>query len=172
MRGFGYSGGARGCSTLHQLLLDVGSLLHQVNTGLPLFLYGHCLGALTCLLFSLLNPHLKLAGIICTSPLLAFPSDGRFTWLRLNFLKNAGKVLEVLRRHQSLGLGDQQSHQPNSPDQTDTVHERNHWGQVSDSIPRTQHGFQFDPGSGLHESKCLIVSRTHTTDPRQGGHGC
>ncbi|CAK82046.1 unnamed protein product (macronuclear) [Paramecium tetraurelia] len=94
LRGFGYSGGARGCATQQQLLLDVKVLIQQVNPSLPLFLYGHSMGGLVVLAFTLLNPAIQIAGVIATSPLLGFPTDRKLDWLKLNFVTTAGKKLE------------------------------------------------------------------------------
>jgi alpha-beta hydrolase superfamily lysophospholipase len=55
LRGFGYSGGPRGCSTLTQMITDIGTLLTQVKQNIPLFLYGHSMGGLLVLIFTLLN---------------------------------------------------------------------------------------------------------------------
>lgn len=70
LRGFGYSGGARGTAVVEQLLMDVGVLITQVNASLPLFLYGHSMGGLLVLTFSILNPQVNVAGVITTSPLI------------------------------------------------------------------------------------------------------
>lgn len=46
MRGFGYSGGPRGCSEVEDLHRDVLAVIKMANPEIPLFLYGHSLGAL------------------------------------------------------------------------------------------------------------------------------
>ena len=70
-RGHGLSQGKRGViGSEAQLMGDIGMLLEytrQLNPSLPLFLYGHSLGALEVLYFVLRNrPELK--GVIATSP--------------------------------------------------------------------------------------------------------
>ncbi len=73
LRGHGRSGGARGyVSSVEDFMQDIDSLLEQARTrypGLPLILYGHSLGGLLVLHYSLKRkPHVK--GVIATGAAL------------------------------------------------------------------------------------------------------
>jgi alpha-beta hydrolase superfamily lysophospholipase len=114
LRGFGYSGGPRGAAVLEQLLKDVGVLLQQANPNLPLFLYGHSMGGLLVLTFTLLNPKLNIAGTIATSPLIGLPTDRNLTWFKLKILFTVSKDLEVRVVTHLIGSCDEQHGQPNS----------------------------------------------------------
>jgi alpha-beta hydrolase superfamily lysophospholipase len=46
MRGFGHSGGARGCAEIRELENDIIILLSKAKHNLPLFIYAHSLGGL------------------------------------------------------------------------------------------------------------------------------
>lgn len=46
LRGFGYSGGARGCAEIRELENDLILVLRRARADLPLFIYAHSLGGL------------------------------------------------------------------------------------------------------------------------------
>ncbi|KRX08668.1 hypothetical protein PPERSA_07480 [Pseudocohnilembus persalinus] len=114
LRGFGYSGGARGASELEKLHMDVETMIRSASTELPLqyytqivlqkynlliqlfqrFLYGHSLGGLVVLTLAMRNPDLNIAGIITTSALLGFPKDRKMSMFKGYFVKMVGKKLE------------------------------------------------------------------------------
>lgn len=94
LRGFGYSGGARGIAELEKLHMDVETMLKQTSGELPLFLYGHSLGGLVVLTLVMRNPELNVAGIISTSALIGFPKDRKMGFFKSNLVKLAGKKLE------------------------------------------------------------------------------
>ena len=94
LRGFGYSGGPRGCSTIAELHSDIEVLLKQVSRDLPLFLYGHSLGGMLILSLALRNPELNLAGIITTSALIKFIKDRNLSAGKLFMIRMMGKALE------------------------------------------------------------------------------
>lgn len=71
LRGHGKSGGARGhINSIEDFMQGIDALLehaHARYTGLPLFLYGHSVGAILVLHYALLRkPNIK--GVIATSP--------------------------------------------------------------------------------------------------------
>ena len=94
MRGFGYSGGPRGCSEIEDLQRDVIAVIKQANQSLPLFLYGHSLGALVVLTLTYEYLHLNVSGIMLTSPLLGFPTDRQLPWAKRVLIKLLGKKME------------------------------------------------------------------------------
>lgn len=71
LRGHGRSGGARGhISSIEDFLQDIDLLLEQATTrypALPLFLYGHSLGAILVLHYGLKRKP-KIKGVLATSP--------------------------------------------------------------------------------------------------------
>lgn len=70
LRGHGRSDGRRGDARFHAALNDVGDLVADASSeGLPVFLYGHSLGGLLALLYSLRRPA-WLAGVVATGPAL------------------------------------------------------------------------------------------------------
>lgn len=73
--GYGFSSGARGIGTLHDLLQDLSMNLLTFHEDLPLFLMGHSMGGGSVLSFARLNPHVKIAGIIGNNPFIDFPKE-------------------------------------------------------------------------------------------------
>lgn len=94
MRGFGYSGGPRGCSEVEDLQRDIIAVIKQANPELPLFLYGHSLGGLVVLTLCYEYQHINVSGIMLTSPLIGFPLDRRMPWIKATILKLVGKKME------------------------------------------------------------------------------
>ncbi|EGR30944.1 hypothetical protein IMG5_120760, partial [Ichthyophthirius multifiliis] len=94
LRGFGYSGGPRGASTIEELHQDICTLLKQANKDLPLYLYGHSLGGQLVITLVMRNPLLNIAGVIITSALIGFPKDRKINFLKTFLLKSLGKKLE------------------------------------------------------------------------------
>lgn len=68
MRGFGYSGGNRFNSSLSELHQDLVTVIKLMNPKMPLFLYGHSLGATIIMSFLINNP-LPISGVILSAPL-------------------------------------------------------------------------------------------------------
>lgn len=94
LRGFGYSGGARGCAEAEQLERDIITLIKKANTNIPLFIYAHSLGALLTLSLLIDYPYLNVSGIILTSPFLGFPDGKGFGRVKTWALKQLGVELE------------------------------------------------------------------------------
>lgn len=66
-RGFGGSGGLRGEHCFRHYLRDIETLIGCCKRSIPLFLYGHGVGACLALALLALNPGLPIAGVITTS---------------------------------------------------------------------------------------------------------
>ncbi|KRX00176.1 hypothetical protein PPERSA_10675 [Pseudocohnilembus persalinus] len=75
LRGYGYSGGARGVSLMEEMMRDVEVCMKQADENLPLFVFGHSMGGLLVLSLGCRNPNLKIAGFISSSALLGDPGD-------------------------------------------------------------------------------------------------
>jgi alpha-beta hydrolase superfamily lysophospholipase len=84
-RGFGYSSGIRGATTLKELFQDLVVVLNNVNKNTPLYILGHSMGGGVLLSFLKLNPKLKIAGVILSNPFMDFPKK-----MGLNFVKRLG----------------------------------------------------------------------------------
>ena len=93
LTGFGYSGGARGCSTVEMMQNDVITLLTQVRPELPLFMYAHSMGGLIVIKLLLQRPEIKVTGCIFTSPFLGLPSDRHFPKAKLWVVQQLGDDL-------------------------------------------------------------------------------
>lgn len=93
LRGFGYSGGARGCAELRELENDVIALLRNARADLPLFIYGHSLGGLVIIKLLLDKPELNISGCILTSPLLGLAKNMHFNWIKRQFMHYLGDYL-------------------------------------------------------------------------------
>ncbi|CAD8043714.1 unnamed protein product [Paramecium primaurelia] len=96
LRGFGFSGGPRGSQSIADLQLDVEVLIRQASKDLPLFLYGHAMGALVIISLLIRNPKLKISGVICTAPTLGFPLNRNIGPFKQFLIKNFGHYLEDL----------------------------------------------------------------------------
>lgn len=90
LRGFGYSGGARGCSEIDQLEKDLITLIKKANIDLPLYIYGHSLGGLLTISLLMDYPYLNVSGIIITSPFLGFPDGKGYGRVKTWALKQLG----------------------------------------------------------------------------------
>jgi len=98
LSGFGYSPGVLHNMPFDRLLSDFATILTKVKNKLPLFLYGHSLGALIILVFLLLNPEVEVGGVIVSSPLVTVPADRKLTWFKELFITKViqtffGKIL-------------------------------------------------------------------------------
>lgn len=95
LRGFGFSGGSHGVANVEELHEDIKLLLQQAGRDLPLFLYGHSLGA--CLLASFLmrNKWLNVSGVILTSGMFGFAQDRKIDALKRFFIRIFGGYFEV-----------------------------------------------------------------------------
>lgn len=90
LRGFGYSGGARGCAEIEQLQRDLITLIKKANTELPLYIYAHSLGGLLTLTLLIDYPYLNISGVMITSPFLGFPEGKGFGKIKTWALKQIG----------------------------------------------------------------------------------
>lgn len=90
LRGFGYSGGARGCAETEQLQRDIITLIKKANIEIPLYIYAHSLGGLLTISMLIDYPYLNVSGIIITSPFLGFPEDKGFGKIKTWALKQLG----------------------------------------------------------------------------------
>lgn len=102
LRGHGRSGGMRGhISSIEDYLKDIDLLLEQAKgryAGLPLFLYGHSLGAILVLHYGLKRKP-KIKGVLATSP-------GLKTALQNQYLKVAlARILGTLLPNVALKSG-------------------------------------------------------------------
>lgn len=94
LRGFGYSGAPRGCSTMPQLMNDVIRLLREAREDLPLFMYAHSMGGLIVIKLLLERSSINVAGCIVTSPLLGFPKDRDLPWVKIQLIRLIGDKME------------------------------------------------------------------------------
>lgn len=94
LRGFGYSGGPRGCSEIEDLHRDALAVIKEANPTLPLFLYGHSLGALVLVTLTYEYLHLNVSGLILTSPFFGLPIDRKLPWIKRFLVKAVGKDME------------------------------------------------------------------------------
>jgi alpha-beta hydrolase superfamily lysophospholipase len=76
--------------------MDIEVLMRQVSKDLPLYLYGHAMGALLLITLIMRNPQLKIAGVMTTSPLLGFPMDRKIKGIKYWLVRIFGSFLEVL----------------------------------------------------------------------------
>lgn len=93
LRGFGYSGGVRGCGEVRELENDVIMMLRTAKTNLPLFIYGHSMGGLVVIKLLLDKPELNVSGVIITSPLLGLAKNMHFDWMKKQFMNHLGDHL-------------------------------------------------------------------------------
>ena len=108
LRGFGYnntkflllnsirfSGGPRANASAEEMHRDIEVLLRQASPNLPLFLYGHSMGAALITSLLIKNPYIHICGVILTSGLFGFPKERNMPWAKRSFIKLAGELLEV-----------------------------------------------------------------------------
>lgn len=83
LSGFGFSQGVTHNETIDVLITDLCTIVQKVGTCLPVFLYGHSIGALIVPLFLIINPDYPIAGVLMTSPMIDIPAERK-----INSLKN------------------------------------------------------------------------------------
>jgi len=94
LRGFGFSGGTRASSSVEELHKDIEVLLRQASPNLPLFLYGHSMGAALIASLLIRNSYLRISGVILTSGLFGFPKERNMPWIKRQAIKLVGGHLE------------------------------------------------------------------------------
>ena len=95
LRGFGFSGGTHGVAKIEELHDDIKLLLQQVDTNLPLFLYGHSIGASLVSSFLMRNKWIHISGVILTSAVFGFAQETKINWARKYFIRVFGSYFEV-----------------------------------------------------------------------------
>lgn len=92
--GFGYSGGIRNNGRIRYFVEDLHKVLLEAYTDVPVFLYGHSLGAAVIIHYLSLNK-VPIAGVIFTSPMLVVPIYWRFSWAMNLVMRTFGTILDV-----------------------------------------------------------------------------
>ena len=95
-RGFGYSSGIRGSTTLTEFFQDFVTVLNNVNKNAPLYVLGHSMGGGVLLSFLKLNPKVKITGVMLSNPFMDFPKK-----MGLNFVKRLG--LSFISKNMGVG---------------------------------------------------------------------
>lgn len=95
LQGFGYSGGLRRDARMRYFLHDLHKVLQCCYEYLPLFLYGHSMGALITIYYLLYNK-IRVSGVILSSPLLQAPDDWDVTWTKEMILNMFGTFCDVI----------------------------------------------------------------------------
>jgi alpha-beta hydrolase superfamily lysophospholipase len=105
LRGFGYfvldflkfshSGYSRVNASVEELHKDIEVLLRQASRDLPLFVYGHSMGAGLVASLLIRNPYLNISGVIFSSAMFQFHKDRKFSWKKKLFLRLLGDEFEV-----------------------------------------------------------------------------
>lgn len=111
MSGFGYSGGVRRNCRIRDFIADLHKVVQQSYNDLPLYLYGHNIGALVGFYYLLLNK-IKVAGVIFSSPLLAIPTSWKVTKLKTFMLHKFGTLVDVTHPAYPIGTHSELQHQP------------------------------------------------------------
>lgn len=96
LQGFGYSGGYRRNERMRYFLTDLHRIVQECFADLPLFIYGHSLGALVTLNYLMLNK-IRVAGVIFTSPLISLPEFWRVSYLKGIVMDVFGSLVDVCR---------------------------------------------------------------------------
>ena len=91
-----FSGGTRASSSVEELHKDIEVLLRQASPNLPLFLYGHSMGAALIASLLIRNSYLRISGVILTSGLFGFPKERNMPWIKRTAIKLIGNHLEVI----------------------------------------------------------------------------
>lgn len=99
LRGSGFSGGSHGVANIEELHEDIKLLLQQAGKDLPLFLYGHSLGASLIASFLMRNKWLNVSGVILTAAMLGFAQETKIDALKKFFIRVLGGYFEVLFWH-------------------------------------------------------------------------
>lgn len=68
LSGFGYSGGKRANCSIKHHVKDIILVLKECSKNYPLFIYGHSLGGLITIIFSILNNEQNITGVILSCP--------------------------------------------------------------------------------------------------------
>ena len=79
MCGFGYSYGVRFNGRMRYFVEDLHRIVLECYNDLPLFLFGHSLGATVIVDYLTFNNKIRIAGVILTSPMLVVPIYWRFS---------------------------------------------------------------------------------------------
>ena len=96
LRGFGFSGGTYGVATIDELHEDIKLLLQQVDTNLPLFLYGHSIGASLISSFLMRNKWIQITGVVLTSAMFGFGHETKINWVKKSLIRVFGGYFEVI----------------------------------------------------------------------------
>jgi len=88
------SGCARANGSVEELHKDIELLLRQASRSLPLFIYGHGMGAGLVASLLIKNPYLNISGVILTSGMFGLAKERRINWLKKWFVKLLGDHLE------------------------------------------------------------------------------
>lgn len=94
MHGFGYSGGIRANGRMRYFVEDLHQVILETYNDLPLFLFGHSLGAAVILDYLWLNK-IRVAGVIFTSPMLAVPVYWKFNFINHMLFEIFGPIWDV-----------------------------------------------------------------------------
>jgi len=78
-----------------ELHKDIELLLRQTSRNLPLFIYGHGMGAGLVASLLIKNPYLNISGVILTSGMFGLAKERRIPWMKKWFVKLMGDHLEV-----------------------------------------------------------------------------
>lgn len=92
--GFGYSGGTRFNGRMRYFVEDLHKVIMQAYDDLPLFLFGHSLGAAVILDYLHFN-RIRVAGVIVTSPMFVVPLYWRFNWIHQLLIEVFGTLWDV-----------------------------------------------------------------------------
>lgn len=95
LRGSGFSGGSHGVASVDELHEDIKLLLQQAGKDLPLFLYGHSLGASLIASLLIRNKWLNISGVILTSAMFEFAQERKINHLKRFFIRLFGGYFEV-----------------------------------------------------------------------------
>lgn len=96
LRGSGFSGGSHGVADIEELHEDIKLLLQQAGRDLPLFLYGHSLGASLIISFLMRNKWLNVSGVIITAAMFGFAQETKIDALKKFFIRALGGYFEVI----------------------------------------------------------------------------
>lgn len=89
------SGGYRADASVEELHKDIEVLLRQASPNLPLFVYGHSMGAALVASLLIQNPYIHVAGVIMTSGLFGFAKERNMPLVKKLFIKLVGEHLDV-----------------------------------------------------------------------------
>lgn len=96
LRGYGLSAGVRMAQNkISDYHHEISAVLKEANPTLPLFIYGHSMGGLTLTTFLTNNPHLNIAGVILSAPLLEFHESFKIDFQKKLMLRLIAPHFEV-----------------------------------------------------------------------------